>query len=75
MGLLADGPFRVTALEGEAAGLDGEKAAEGAQQARFADAVRACHDERRALVRIEREAREEPSPAALDRQPPHAKAH
>src|SRR5271157_3239846 len=75
MGLLADGPLGVAALEGEASGLQGKKAAERPQQARFAGAVRPRHDERRALLRLERELFEEASPAALDRQVPRAKAH
>ncbi len=75
MGLLADGPLGVAAFEREAPGLQGKKAAERAQQARLAGAVRARHDQRRALVRLEREPFEQPSPAALDRQVPRAKAH
>ncbi len=75
MGLFADGPLGVAALEREAPGLKGEKAAQRPEEARLAGPVRPRHDQRRAFVRLEREFCEQASPAPFDRQVPRAKAH
>ena len=57
MGLFAERALGIAALQRKPSRLDRKKAGEGAQKRRFAGAVGACHDQRRALARPRTKAR------------------